>query len=67
MTPEVLDRMIRQIVPDRLTVTGIDGTLKLNQNKPDKVRLRAADKVAEGGMGSERAALAILMRTPPQD
>lgn len=59
--------MIRQIVPDRLTVTGIDGTLKLNQNKPDKVRLRAADKVAEDSMGSERAALAILMRPPPQD
>lgn len=59
--------MMRQIVPDRLTVTGIDGTWKLNQNKPDKVRLRAADKVAEDGMGSERAALAILMPTPPQD
>ena len=67
MTPEVLDRMMRQIVPCRLTVTGIDGTWKLNQNKPDEVRLRAADKVAEDGMGSERATLAILMRTPPRD
>jgi len=67
MTPEVLDRMMRQIVPCRLTVTGIDGTWKLNQNKPDEVRMRAADKVGEDGMGSERATLAILMRTPPQD
>lgn len=67
MTPEILDRMMRQIVPCRLTVTGIDGTWKLNQNKPDDVRLRAADKVAKDGMGSEPAALAILMRTPPRD
>ncbi|WP_415922280.1 FMN-binding negative transcriptional regulator [Tateyamaria sp. SN6-1] len=62
MTPEVLDKMMRQIVPCRLTVTGVDGTWKLNQNKPDDVRLRAADHVDAFGMGSELRVLAALMR-----
>ncbi len=66
MTPEVLDRMMRQIVPCRMTVTAIDGTWKMNQNKPDDVRLRAADHVAAYGQGSEVALLAGLMRTPPK-
>jgi transcriptional regulator len=45
MTPDVLDKMMRQIVPCRMTVTDVDGTWKLSQNKPDPVRLRAADGV----------------------
>ena len=62
MTPDVLDRMMRQIVPCRMEITGVDGTWKLNQNKPDDVRLRAADHVDAFGMGSETALLAALMR-----
>lgn len=45
MDPEALDRMMRMIVPFRLRVTGVDGTWKLAQNKPDQVRNRAAGHV----------------------
>ncbi|MDW4498236.1 FMN-binding negative transcriptional regulator [Sulfitobacter sp. D35] len=62
MTGDTLERMMRSIVPCRVTVTGVDGTWKLNQNKPDEVRLRAADAVEAHGIGTDLAALAILMR-----
>ena len=59
--------MMRQIVPCRLTITDIQSTFKLNQNKPDDVRLRAADNMAQSGIGMETNALADLMRSPPND
>lgn len=62
MTPEVLDKMMRQIVPCRMVIKDVDGTWKLNQNKPDDVRLRAADHVDAYGMGHETRLLAALMR-----
>lgn len=62
MTKEVLDKMMRQIVPCRMQVTGVDGTWKLNQNKPDAVRLSAADHVAGYGFGAETDVIAALMR-----
>lgn len=62
MSQDVLDRMMRQIVPFRMTIKHIDGTWKLNQNKPDAARLRAADHVEAGGIGSETAQLSTLMR-----
>lgn len=62
MTPDARDSLMRQIVPCRMHVEGVDGTWKLNQNKPDDVRMRAADHVATEGLGSERALLAELMR-----
>lgn len=62
MTPEVLDRMMRQIVPYRMSIAVVEGTWKLNQNKPDAVRLRAADHVEAYGMGTETALLSALMR-----
>ncbi|MEM6385446.1 MAG: FMN-binding negative transcriptional regulator [Pseudomonadota bacterium] len=61
MTPKVLDRMMRQILPFRLHVEEVTGTWKLNQNKDDTVRLRAADRIEEGA-GSELGTLARLMR-----
>lgn len=64
MTPAVLGKMMRQIVPCRMTVTQIDGTWKLNQNKPDDVRLRAADNVETSTLGSDTQTLAHLMRHP---
>ena len=67
MTPEVMERMMRTIVPCAFEVTGVDGTWKLNQNKPDKVRLRAADQVAEHGFGSETARIAEMMRKAGTD
>lgn len=62
MTADVLEKMMRQIVPCRLQVTGVDGTWKLNQNKSDAVRLSAADHVAGYGFGSETNLIAAMMR-----
>lgn len=67
MTQGVMDAMMRQIVPCRMVVDKIDGTWKLNQNKPDEVRLRAADAVEELGLGDGVNVLAALMRNPEED
>lgn len=64
MTPEVLQKMMRQIVPCRLHIDEISGTWKLSQNKPDEVRLAAADHMDAYGRGQETALLAGLMRGP---
>ena len=64
MTREVLDRMMRQIVPCEMRIDEIAGTWKLGQNKPDDVRLRAADPLEAAGLGQEVATLARLMRAP---
>ena len=62
MTPDVLQRMMRQIVPCRMSVEKIEGTWKLSQNKPDAVRLRAAENMEGYGSGSEVLILSALMR-----
>ena len=62
MSPDALTRMLRQILPFRLHIESIDGTWKLNQNKTDRAREKAADAIT-GSMGSELAQLAALMRT----
>lgn len=64
MTPEVLERMMRMIVPCRMVVEDIAATWKLGQNKDDAVRQKAAVQVP-GGIGSELEALAALMAEPP--
>ncbi|MDC0012539.1 FMN-binding negative transcriptional regulator [Octadecabacter sp.] len=66
MTPDVLEKMMRQIVPCRMTITDVQSTFKLNQNKPDDVRLRAADAMESSGIGMEIATPAALMRNPPE-
>lgn len=66
MTPEVLEKMMRQIVPCRITISEIQSTFKLNQNKQDDVRLRAADGMEISGIGQETSNLATLMRNPPE-
>ncbi|MFO6465003.1 FMN-binding negative transcriptional regulator [Jannaschia sp. KMU-145] len=63
MTPEVLERMMRQIVPLRMDVDSIAATWKLSQNKPDDVRLRAADAIETAEIGSDLPELARMMRT----
>ena len=65
MTPEVLERMMRQIVPCEMRVDEIAGTWKLNQNKPEDVRLSAAEPLERAGLGQEVAMLARLMRALP--
>ena len=67
MTPDVLEKMMRQIVPFRMRVESVGGTWKLNQNKPDTVRESAAGFVNGYGIGSEPAVLAALMLAPPRD
>ena len=62
VTPDVLDKMLRQIIPCKLKIEDIQSTWKLNQNKRDLVRLAAADAVAQYGVGSETRALAALVR-----
>jgi transcriptional regulator len=62
MTPEVMEKMMRMIVPCRMSVTGVDGTWKLSQNKPDEVRLVAAEHAAQHGFGSETQNIAEMMK-----
>lgn len=66
MTPDALNRMLRQILPFRFDIHSVDGTWKLGQNKPDAARLGAADNL-ESGTGSELSALARLMQAPDKD
>lgn len=62
MTDGAMERMMRQIVPARLNIEAVDGTWKMNQNKADDVRLRAADGVETFGIGTDTHRLAALMR-----
>jgi len=62
MTDGVMDRMMRMILPFRLTITGLDGTWKLNQNKTAEACLAAANALAARGGEAEATALARLMR-----
>jgi len=64
MTPEVLAKMMRAIVPCRMRIEDVAGTWKLGQNKDDAVRLSAADQVQQAGIGTGLDELAALMRDP---
>ncbi|SFJ66763.1 FMN-binding negative transcriptional regulator [Jannaschia pohangensis] len=64
MTPDVLTRMMRQIVPCRFLVEEVQSTWKLGQNKPEAVRLAAAEQVETSGIGSETLLLSALMKSP---
>jgi len=65
MPSDLLDRMMRQIVPCALSIEDVQGTWKLAQNKPEAARLGAAEGVAAQGIGSGLAELAALMVDPP--
>ncbi|MBM2575452.1 FMN-binding negative transcriptional regulator [Jannaschia sp. Os4] len=62
MDPDVLARMMRQILPFRLEVDAVDATFKTSQNKPETARLKAAYGVETGPIGHETMAMAKLMR-----
>jgi len=64
MTDATRDRFLRMIVPFQMTVTDVQSTYKLNQNKPDEVRLRAA-RAVQDSFGSDLEELSDLMRVPP--
>ena len=62
MTPQMLARMMRQILLFTLEIDDISGTWKLGQNKTQPARLGAADGVEAFTPGSETAVLSALMR-----
>ncbi|WP_380054980.1 FMN-binding negative transcriptional regulator [Falsihalocynthiibacter sp. SS001] len=61
MDQEPLERMMRMIVPCRMTIETVDGTWKLGQNKPTEPRSSAAAQVTRNTLGHETAKLAALM------
>jgi transcriptional regulator len=63
MPDDTLDRMMRQIVPVRLTVLEVQGTWKLGQNKAAEARRGAADRMEASSVGSDPMAIAALMRS----
>jgi transcriptional regulator len=65
MAEGVVERMMRLILPFRLEVAAVDGTWKLNQNKPAAARLAAAEALAARGGDAPGTALARLMRAAP--
>ena len=66
MTDGVMARMMRMILPFRLTITGVEGTWKLNQNKAAEARASAADRLAEQADPGARA-ISALMRSALRD
>ncbi|PKP84621.1 MAG: negative transcriptional regulator [Alphaproteobacteria bacterium HGW-Alphaproteobacteria-2] len=62
MSPPAMPRMMRAILPFRLSVDAVEGTWKLSQNKPQVVRERAGDALARQPGAEGNAALAALMR-----
>lgn len=63
MTEGAMPRMMRMILPFRFHVTSVEGTWKLNQNKPPEVRARAAEALARGNAAAQD--IAALMRELP--
>jgi transcriptional regulator len=61
MTPQVLEKMMRFIVPVRLSIEAVDGTWKLGQNKEDAARTSAAKFVKSHKLGHETTLLSALM------
>lgn len=61
-----LQALMRAILPIELEIEAVDGTWKLNQNKPDAMRLAATNHVEVGSFGVETSLLGELMRSPPQ-
>ncbi|EEW26510.1 FMN-binding negative transcriptional regulator [Rhodobacter ferrooxidans] len=61
MTPGVMERMMRMILPFRLQISRIDSTVKLNQNKTAGQRAGAAAGIIGCPVGIEAARLAEMM------
>ena len=61
MTESAMPRMMRMILPFRLEISGVEGTWKLNQNKPPEVRARAASVLRQRPAQTNAARLADEM------
>ncbi|MEM6896795.1 MAG: FMN-binding negative transcriptional regulator [Pseudomonadota bacterium] len=66
MSEGTMEAMMRAIVPARMRVDDVQSTWKLNQNKPEDVRQRAAHFVARDGIGTDLDELSQLMEQPPK-
>lgn len=64
MAEGVMPRMMRMILPFRFTITAVEGTWKLNQNKPEAARQSAAARLADRPDAGSQA-IAALMRSGP--
>lgn len=62
MTEGAMPRMMRMILPFRLVITDVQGTWKLNQNKPTEVRARATQALDSLQDKTDAAILAQHMR-----
>jgi len=62
MSAGLMERMMRMIAPCRMRIAEVQGTWKLSQNKPDVVRLAAAEGLDAAGSGECADGLAALMR-----
>ena len=67
MPDDVIERMMRQIVPVRLTITSVDSTWKLAQNKTTEARLAASNELDKHGFGLEPSTIGALMRATLAD
>ena len=63
MSEGAMPRMMRMILPFRFRVTSVEGTWKLNQNKPADVRARAAEALSQGNASAQE--IAALIRALP--
>ncbi|MFC3085842.1 FMN-binding negative transcriptional regulator [Tabrizicola soli] len=63
MTDGALSRMLRMILPFRFRVTSVEGTWKLNQNKPNKARSGVTEALSQGDASAQ--AIAALIRDLP--
>jgi transcriptional regulator len=61
MPDDLRERLMRTILPFRLSIETVDGTWKLNQNKPDAAREAAAAAIKSSPIGHEVETLAALM------
>jgi len=59
---DLVERLMRAIVPVRMQVESIEGTWKLAQNKPEAARLAAARHLETSGRDPEARLLAALMK-----
>jgi transcriptional regulator len=64
MSEGTLPRMMRMILPFRLTISKVEGTWKLNQNKPAEVRARAAQVLAGQGDPGAQGIAALMLAMP---
>ncbi len=65
-TPDdALEKMMRMLVPMRLTIDSIEGTWKLNQNKTPEQRRGAIKGLKTSPIGQELAMLRALMQGVP--